>query len=291
MTQDCPICINAISSPWGVCSPCGHPLHNDCWRDLLRSSRVRQCPLCNSQVTRFVKVYMDLPNSDSEQIKELEAVAMECKEKSDYYLAQMITSEEEICNLKDDLERSENNLISNAQHLSTCEGENRELRAKICETETIIEDLRSDLQYATDNVHSHKHKIRRLERQIRDKDVEIEKTCSSAARTLARMNARVKVIHQLQAKLKEKDEKWKVENECLHGVILVLRFLFSILAVLLLFLWIFDYGSEESARRTVLNILTAVVSFNGLVLDCNPALKALTATWLVMIISNIVAGI
>ena len=116
-------------------------------------------------------------------------------------------------------------------------------------------------------MNSHKHKIRRLKRQIRDKDVEDEKTCSR--------NARDKVIHQLQAKLKKKDEEWKMENERLHGVTLVLRFLFSILEVLLLFLW------SQSARRTILNILSAVVFFN----------EALTATWLVMIVSNIVAGI
>ena len=250
--------------------------------------------MCNSHVRKFVKVYMDLPNIDPEQIQTLEATAMECKEKSDYYLAQMI-------NLKDELERSENRLMSNAHDfvckLSTCDGEIRELKAKIqklqaeiWETETTIEDLHNDLQYATDNVISHKEKIRQLERQIRDKDVEVEKTCSSAARTLARMNARDNMINKLQAKLKKKDEEWKMENESLHGVIIVLRFLFSILEVMVLFLWIFDYGSEESARRTVLNILTAVVLLNGLVLDCNPALKTLTATWSVMVVSNIVAG-
>ena len=260
---------------------------------------MRQCPLCNSHVRKFVKVYMDLPNIDTEQIQTLEATAMECKEKSDYYLAQMIEREEEICNLKDELERSENRLLSNAHDfickLSTCDGEIRELKAKIqklqaeiCETEITIEDLRSDLQFATDNVNSHKQKICQLERQIRDKDVAVEKTCSWYE---PRMNARDNMINKLQAKLKKKDEEWKMENESLHGVIIVLRFLFSILEVLVLFLWIFDYGSEESARRIVLNFLTAVVLFNGLVLDCNPALKTLTATWSVMFVSNIVADI
>ena len=126
MAQDCPICLNHISSSWGVCSPCGHPLHNDCWRRLLDRGRVRQCPLCNSHVSKFVKVYMDLPNIDPDQIQTLEATAMECKEKSDYYLAQMIEREEDICNLKDDLDRSENRLMSNAHDfickLSTCDG-------------------------------------------------------------------------------------------------------------------------------------------------------------------------
>ena len=275
--------------------------------------------MCNSQVRRFVKVYMDVSDSDPEQIQQLEAAVTECKEKSDYYMAQMIAREEDVCNLKDQLERNEDRLsaknerirlltkelnnkavevvtaVSNAQHfigkLSTRDGEIRDLKAKADEAETVIEDLRSDLQYSIDNVSSHKQTIRRLVRQLRDKDVEVEKTCSSAARTLAQMNAQDQTIRQLKAKLKKKDEGWKTENECLHGVILTLRFLFSILEVLILFVWIFDYGSEEQARRTVLHMLTAVVFVNGLVLDCNPALKTLTTAWAVVLISKFVADV
>ena len=105
------------------------------------------------------------------------------------------------------------------------------------------------------------------------------------------MKEQDKTVHWLQTELMQKDEVWKRENEVLRFAILVLRFLFSILEVLLLFLWIFDFGGEERARRIVLNILTAVVFFNGLLLDCNPALKALTAAWLVKFVSDFVATI
>jgi len=257
-------------------------------------------------------VFMDVDTTDPAQIQTLEATAAEFKEKSDYYMAQMITREEDISNLKDELERNEDCLAamservqrvtdelnvaaSNAQcfirKLSRRDGQIRELQAKVAETETVIEDLRSDLQYSTDNVNSHKLEIRRLGRQLQAKNVEVKKTCSSAARTLAQMKEQEKTVHWLQAKLKQKDEGWKSESEILWCTILVFRFLFSILNVLLLFIWIFDFGDEERARRAVLNLLTAVLFFNGLVMDCNPALKALTASWLVMFVSDFVANI
>ena len=250
-------------------------------------------------------MFMDVDATEREQIQTLEASVAEYKEMSDYYLAQMIAREEDISKLKDELERNEDCLAATSERvqrvtdelndavskLSTRDGEIRELQAKAAETETVIEDLRFDLQYSTDNVNSHKQKIRRLERQLRDKNVEVEKVCSSAARTIAQMKEQDKTVHWLQTELMQKDEVWKRENEVLRFAILVLRFLFSILEVLLLFLWIFDFGGEERARRIVLNILTAVVFFNGLLLDCNPALKALTAAWLVKFVSDFVATI
>eukprot|EP00574_Skeletonema_japonicum_P008126 CAMPEP_0201733020 /NCGR_PEP_ID=MMETSP0593-20130828/30427_1 /ASSEMBLY_ACC=CAM_ASM_000672 /TAXON_ID=267983 /ORGANISM="Skeletonema japonicum, Strain CCMP2506" /LENGTH=72 /DNA_ID=CAMNT_0048226097 /DNA_START=28 /DNA_END=246 /DNA_ORIENTATION=+ len=51
MTQDCPICLEKISNPWGVCSPCGHPLHRNCWDQLVDSGRGgRRCPVCKSDL-------------------------------------------------------------------------------------------------------------------------------------------------------------------------------------------------------------------------------------------------
>ena len=209
--------------------------------------------MCNSRATSFVKVYMDVPDPDLERIEQLEATA-----------------------------------VSNAQifisKLSERDVEIRELNAKLVETETVLEDLRSDLQYLIDEVSSHKQAIFRLERQLQEKDAEIEKTCSSEARAIRQMGARDK------AKLKQKDDVWKMENELLHAVFFVLRFLFSIFEVLLLFLLIFDYGGEEQARRTVVHMLTSVVLVHGLVLDSNPALKApLRAFWAVIVICNFVA--
>lgn len=257
-------------------------------------------------------MFMDVVTADPEQIQTLEAAASELEEKSDYYLAQMEAREEDISNLKDELERNEdclaamservqhvtdelNDAVSNAQSfiskLYRRDGEIRELQAKVAETETVIEDLRSDLQYSTENVNSHKHEIRRLGRQLQAKNIEVKKTRSSAAHTLAQLKEQKKTVHWLQAKLNQKDEGWRAENELCRFTILVLHFLFFILEVLVLFLWVFDFGDEESARHTVLNLLTALVFFNGLLLDCNPALKALTAAWLVMFVSDFVAKI
>jgi chromosome segregation ATPase len=187
---------------------------------------------------------MDVPDPDLERIEQLEATALECMEMSDYYMAEMIAREEDICNLEDELEKKEDLLsakskrirlltkelndkavevvtaVSNAQifisNLSERDLEIRELNAKLVETETVLEDLRSDLQYLIDEVSSHKQAIFRLERQLQEKDVEIEKTCSSEARAIRQMDARDKSIRQLQAKLKQKDDVWKMENELLH---------------------------------------------------------------------------
>mmetsp|Transcript_29176 Transcript_29176/g.58645 ORF Transcript_29176/g.58645 Transcript_29176/m.58645 type:complete len:456 (-) Transcript_29176:2841-4208(-) len=94
------ICLSPISSPWGVCSPCGHPLHDDCRRDLLNSGG-RRCPLCKCRVESFVKVYLDVDDADrDEKISELQEEVC-CK---DMLLTQLYKSKlemkVEVCNLK-----------------------------------------------------------------------------------------------------------------------------------------------------------------------------------------------
>lgn len=105
MVQDCPICLNPVSDTWGVCSPCGHPLHASCMRQLRDNGRGRQCPVCNAAVRRFVRVYMEVSDSNPEQIQQLEASVEYWKRKSDYYMSKTVGLEVEVCNLKDELEK------------------------------------------------------------------------------------------------------------------------------------------------------------------------------------------
>ena len=246
-----------------------------------------------------MRVYMDVSNSDLERIQLLEATALEHEEMRDYFRDQMLEKEEMriislIMSERIRLLTKELNdkavevvsAVSNAHHfirkLSARDGKIRQLKAELDETQAEIEELRSGLQHSLDEVNSHKQDLRR---QLRNKEEELEKICSSAARAIGQMNARDKTIRQLQAELKKKEEAW---NNSMHDVMFVFRFLYSFLQVLLLFLWIFDYGCEEQARRTVLNMLTAVVSVHGLILDSNPALKTLTTAWAVMVVSLVV---
>jgi len=101
MTQDCPICFEPISSPWGVCSPCGHALHDDCRRELVDHGRGGRCPVCICRVESFVKVYLDVDDADrDEKICELQE-AVCCK---DVQLTQLWKSKlemkDEVCKLK-----------------------------------------------------------------------------------------------------------------------------------------------------------------------------------------------
>ena len=256
---------------------------------------------------------MDLSNPVSEErIRQLEATATESKEMSDYYMAEMIAREEDVRNLENELEMKEDLLsakservrqlnkelndkavevvtaVCNAQHfihkVSARDGEIRELKTKLNETETEMEDLRSDLQHQIDEVNSRKEDIQRLEKQLWEKEAEVKATCSKQSRAI--VNECNNRIRQLRVELKKKDEVLKMKNDVFHGISLALRLLFSILEVLLLSLWIFDYGSEEEARRTVLNMLTGVVfAFGLLLLDSNPVRQTLTASWAFMNIS------
>jgi len=104
------------------------------------------------------------------------------------------------------------------------------------------------------------------------------------AETLASHKA-TRQANALVKTLKKEADVLRMENELLHGVILATRFLFSVLEMLLLFLWIYDYGGEEEARHTVLGMLTGVVLVLGLLLDSGPAMKTLMSAWVVMTIS------
>lgn len=63
MVQDCPICLEPISRPWGVSNPCGHPFHSACWDGhvaaLAKKGKGAVCAVCKVPSQGFVPVYMD----------------------------------------------------------------------------------------------------------------------------------------------------------------------------------------------------------------------------------------
>eukprot|EP00986_Skeletonema_menzelii_P017977 scaffold23406_cov142-Skeletonema_menzelii.AAC.3 len=54
-----------MSSPFGVCSPCGHPFHQHCWHEMIANGSTSKCPMCNTNVERFVRVFMNVCDSNA----------------------------------------------------------------------------------------------------------------------------------------------------------------------------------------------------------------------------------
>lgn len=61
-----------MSSPFGICSPCGHPFHHHCWREVIAKGKASKCPLCNTDVERFVRVFMDVFDSKGDEVGRLQ---------------------------------------------------------------------------------------------------------------------------------------------------------------------------------------------------------------------------
>jgi len=71
-SEDCPICLEPISQPWGVVTPCGHPCHVSCWDQVVtRHQRsddgwesddvaLPSCVVCRKRATGFQQVYLAL---------------------------------------------------------------------------------------------------------------------------------------------------------------------------------------------------------------------------------------
>ena len=327
MSQDCPICLNTISNPFVVCSPCGHPIHDDCRQQLVDNGRGGQCPVCNANIRRFVKVYMDLSSSDSELVHQLEANVRESKELIDCHSATITQLEEMVSNLWNEMEKKDDLIVMHLERVADLEDSLEELEEKLdmkefhlSEKSERVTSLENDLGFlktlndvvrkrntevetALSNAkHVHDEKNRELKALLDETETDLQryiKKVTSLKQTICQLKKKLqerkaetlashKATRQANAlikTLKEEAEVLKMENELLHGVILALRFLFSVSEMLLLFLWIYDYGSEEEARHTVLSMLTGVVFVLGLLLDSCPALKTLVAAWLVMTIS------
>ena len=66
--EDCPICMEPISKPWGVVTPCGHPFHQSCWYQVVAKHSESDedddaqlsCAVCRKVATGFQLVYLDL---------------------------------------------------------------------------------------------------------------------------------------------------------------------------------------------------------------------------------------
>jgi len=61
VVEDCPICMEPISKPWGAVIPCGHPFHQSCWDQVVaRHSELQpSCVVCRKVSTGFQRVYLD----------------------------------------------------------------------------------------------------------------------------------------------------------------------------------------------------------------------------------------
>ena len=72
ISEDCPICLEPISQPWGVVTPCGHPCHLSCWDQVVtRHQRsddgwesddeaLPSCVVCRKRAIGFQQVYLAL---------------------------------------------------------------------------------------------------------------------------------------------------------------------------------------------------------------------------------------
>jgi len=73
VVEDCPICMEPISKPWGVVIPCGHPFHQSCWDQVVAKhweesddesesddDTQPSCVVCRKVSTGFQRVYLDL---------------------------------------------------------------------------------------------------------------------------------------------------------------------------------------------------------------------------------------
>lgn len=324
MSQDCPICLNTISNPWVVCSPCGHPLHDHCRQELVDSGRGGRCPVCNANIRRFVKVYMDLSSSDSELVHQLETNVRESKELIDCHSATITQLEEMVSNLWNEMEKKDDLIVIHLERVADLEDSLEELEEKLDMKEFLLSEkservtsLENDLGFlktlndvirkrntevekALSNAqHAHDEKNRELKALLDETETDLQryiKKVTSLKQTICQLRKKLqerkaetlKATRQANAlakTLKKEADVLRMENELLHGVILATRFLFSFLEMLLLFLWIYDYGGEEEARHIVLSMLTGVVCVLGLLLDSGPAMKTLMSAWVVMTIS------
>jgi len=70
-SEDCPICLEPISQPWGVVTPCGHPCHLSCWDQVVTrhqrsddgwesDDELPSCVVCRKRATGFQQVYLAL---------------------------------------------------------------------------------------------------------------------------------------------------------------------------------------------------------------------------------------
>ena len=71
-SEDCPICMEPITKPWGVVTPCGHPYHHSCWDEVVTrhwneldddsesEDEQPSCVVCRKEATGFQRVYLDL---------------------------------------------------------------------------------------------------------------------------------------------------------------------------------------------------------------------------------------
>jgi len=68
-TNDCPICLCPLSTPWGICTPCGHAYCRGCWDQLaaasyssgnIRGNYKPSCAVCKTVCKEFVTVFVDL---------------------------------------------------------------------------------------------------------------------------------------------------------------------------------------------------------------------------------------
>ena len=99
-SEDCPICLQPMSKPWGVVTPCGHPFHLSCWDQVVAKHSESDedddaqlsCAVCRKVATGFQPVFFDLGRTRASTVKRIVSDSEEGREEGNSYLEDDVPS-------------------------------------------------------------------------------------------------------------------------------------------------------------------------------------------------------
>jgi vacuolar-type H+-ATPase subunit I/STV1 len=146
----CSICLASLAKKnqhLGVCVPCGHCFHVDCFNQYLayrRNDAHRKCPMCQSAVKGFYRVYLDLSKIGSSAGNESFSPAS--RKDADEYKHKCEVTERALYALQDNCNiltaKYESLVTSNRDSIYGYEREKKESKEKVVKLQKKIQELR-----------------------------------------------------------------------------------------------------------------------------------------------------
>lgn len=156
MVKECPICLELLSSPWVVCSPCGHALHDDCRKQLIDNGRGWICVECSASVDKYIRTYVDFD--------EVEQIRSELDERN-----------EQNRQLEEEVARQQDRYLKALASAYVLEGKNCILGMMVCRGEVEVAQVRSELNERNEKNRQLEEEVARLRKHLEVKNKVIEK--------------------------------------------------------------------------------------------------------------------
>ena len=222
MRVHCPTCLELFTPEEDIrCSPCGHVFHYECIQKWLRNKRGSaagpDCPQCRkpADLNSLMKIYLAEADIDSEEDKVLERKHEDLENEMELTAAERNSLLDRVVELENDLKGMVEELTKNHSETTRMENENTNLRQKLSQCESEIEE--------TGKIKDKWLKSKKLLQELEEKQGVLKGKLSESVKKWEDSEKQRKLAEKYLRKAQNENDTFRKTNEKLENIKMTLE--------------------------------------------------------------------